>query len=274
MKQYYTKLVILSLLLTSCGGGSDATTTPANSDTGTSTKFNGILTGQFLDSPVAGLQYMTATQSGLTNIAGEFDYAVGESVIFSIGDIQFNSVNAASYITPLDIFNVTVSNDIAVINMSRLLQSLDQDGDSSNGISISAATRQMASGLVINFTDQNFENLAPVINFVANSAAANGGMALTSLITVSDAITHLDQSLATIPASTCKANHPKVGFTGKLSTLAHGGVSGNGTINGPRFTNADVIVKIPAGKSFDDVSGVSVWCDVVKADFGSTALSQ
>jgi len=318
--------IAMSLLISSCGGGGagDSTTSSVSGSEPSvfagrlSSPFTGQLTGKFIDSNVEGLAYSTATMSGLTNAAGEYDYRVAESVVFSIGDIQFNSVKAASYISPLDIFNSSNTSDIAVSNMARLLQSLDQDGDSSNGITISALTRQMAVGVTIDFTDPNFENASAVINFVANSGAANGGSASTSLITASVAIAHLDQSLATIPADACKANSPKVGFTGNLRTISHqvsgtvtvvddctmiitnfnydgGGprvylYAGNtapynpatvnsfrigpGRIDTQRFSNASIRVKIPSGKTLDDVTGISLWCEVALANFGDTTLAK
>jgi len=327
MKQKVFILIAVSLLVTSCGGGGGdgsstssptAPTEPTNFEGRLATAFTGQITGKFLDSNVEGLAYTTATLNGFTNAAGEYNYRVGESVIFAIGDIQFNSVNAASYITPLDIFNRTSTTDIAVSNMSRLLQSLDQDGDTSNGITISAITRQMATGVVIDFSDPNFENSAAVINLVANSGAANGGAAKISLIATNIAIAHLEQSLATIPANSCKANHAKVGFTGNLRTISHqvsgkvtvvddctfiitnftydgGGprvyfYAGNdapynpqaqnsfrigpGRIDTQRYNNESVLIKIPSSKTLDDISGISMWCEVALANFGDTTLVQ
>ncbi|WP_422265484.1 PKD domain-containing protein [Thiofilum sp.] len=50
-----------------------------------------VLTGTFIASPqgVSGLSYQTATQSGMTNTAGEFKYLEGESVSFNLCTRQF-----------------------------------------------------------------------------------------------------------------------------------------------------------------------------------------
>ncbi|MDX1452573.1 MAG: hypothetical protein R3183_08435, partial [Oleiphilaceae bacterium] len=64
-----------------------------------------VQTGRLVDSAVAGIQYRTATQSGVTNRHGEFAYLAGETVTFSIGDINLPAVPAGAVITPLDLAN-------------------------------------------------------------------------------------------------------------------------------------------------------------------------
>jgi len=39
-----------------------------------------VLTGNFVDSPVAGVSYITPTESGVTNLDGEFSYREGEAL--------------------------------------------------------------------------------------------------------------------------------------------------------------------------------------------------
>jgi len=95
-----------------------------------------LLTGVFLDSPVANLSYSTATVSGVTNGDGEFHYREGEIVVFSIGALALPMVVGAQTVTPLDMASTDSLDDPAVINLTRLLQTLDEDSDPSNGISI------------------------------------------------------------------------------------------------------------------------------------------
>ncbi len=45
-----------------------------------------INTGQLIDSPVQGLEYLTSTQSGTTDSQGSFRYEAGEKITFSIGN--------------------------------------------------------------------------------------------------------------------------------------------------------------------------------------------
>lgn len=103
-----------------------------------------VLTGHLIDSPVEGVCYVTETQEGCTDENGAYNYIAGESITFSIGDITFPTVGAAEYLTPLIIFAQSCLDDEIepslncpqVINMTRFLQSLDEDLDPSNGIKI------------------------------------------------------------------------------------------------------------------------------------------
>ena len=145
---YRIKLLTLSasvFLLSACGGGgsSGGTTSPPPTPS----------TGIFLDSIVAGLHYQTATYSGTTNSAGEYDYLPGETVTFSLGGIAFGSALAGPVVTPLSLVSgATDATDPVVTNIVRLLLTLDDNADPSDGISISSATAAAAVGQTVDFT--------------------------------------------------------------------------------------------------------------------------
>jgi hypothetical protein len=168
-----------TILLTACGGSSSSSDNP-NSDT--------VLTGQFVDSQVANIGYETASQSGFTNANGEFSFIAGESVTFSIGDATFPATTAKALITPLDILDSSDTSEESVVNMARLLQTLDEDGNPENGIQITDDAHTQAMSLEIDFTSDTFED--DVVNLVANS-----GSLLTSLIDSASAEQHLEQTL-------------------------------------------------------------------------------
>jgi len=168
----------------SCGGD-DNKTQPIKGDNNT----NQVLkTGVLLDSLVGGIKYKTASQSGITNSNGEFSYLEGESVTFSVGDIDFPDAIAAPELTPLDLAGSTDVKNSSVINIARLLQTLDTDGDLSNGITIGEIAHATASGMTVSFDSPTFEN--DVANIVANSGSVN-----TSLVDGTTAIHHLRQSI-------------------------------------------------------------------------------
>jgi hypothetical protein len=96
--------------------------------------------GVFIDSPVAGVAYATATQAGTTNGDGEYDFVAGETVVFSIGDIVFPAALASGVITPFELAGSTDIDNRIVVNIARLLQSLDSDGNPDNGITIDAGS--------------------------------------------------------------------------------------------------------------------------------------
>lgn len=167
------------LVVTACGGSSEN----GNNDPA-------ILTGVLKDGVVEGVRFVTQSQSGLTSSQGEFTYQSGEQVTFFIGDLAFPSIEATPLITPVELAAGAVNSNDAIINIAKLLQSLDEDGNADNGIKIPDSAA--ASATLLNF-DQSiaqFEQNADVINLVANS-----GSATTTLISSELAISHLNSSL-------------------------------------------------------------------------------
>lgn len=291
----------LVLLLTACGSDDKGTETQANLIPTPPTTYTGI----FLDSVVDGLNYKTASQSGQTNGLGEFTFQEDEMITFSIGGIELPSTPAALYLTPLELYQTNDINKIEVVNLLRLLQSLDLDGDASNGIEITESTHQLAANFNIDFSASNFDQ--KVAELVSQSGAAN-----QELISATMAIEHFQLTLSQISnnnLTTCTTTHEKVGHSGFFNTFAHN-VSGKATIiddctieitqfsydgggpdvyfygaknhqyaneeafpigqqiNGKTFDNASIIIKLPQNKSLDDLSGISVWCVDFAANFG------
>lgn len=177
--------VVLAAALAACSNGGDTNT--AASDSGDNNPpAPATTTGVFADSPVAGIGYRTPTQEGVTNVDGEFEYVVGETVTFSIGDVELPAVAAGEIVTPLDVFATEDFNDRRVVNLARLLQSLDQDRNPNNGLDIAAASAG-AVGFVLDF-DVPVEEFAANVN-VINLVSAAGG----TLVSAADAIAHLQQ---------------------------------------------------------------------------------
>ncbi len=192
-RNYAPAGVAFCLLLAGCGGSSSTPSTTPDGDTGSG---DSVLTGVFVDSAVEGVAFATETQSGTTNAAGEFSYLAGEQVTFSIGAAQLPAVAAAAQITPVDIAASSATPAAMTTNIARLLQSLDQDGNPDNGITISADAAISASQLNFDVSTTEFENNAEVINLVANS-----GSVTTALISADAANAHLNSTLGTIPSS-------------------------------------------------------------------------
>lgn len=139
------KLLITTAIFTilaSCGGGGSS---------------NPPSTGTFVDSPVINIGYRTETQNGVTNSRGEFKYYPGETVTFFIGDLEFPSALAAEIVTPLDLADTDNPYDPMVINIIRLLQALDKDGDPSNGIRITDEARTNAVAIDFDISIEDFE---------------------------------------------------------------------------------------------------------------------
>jgi len=116
---------------------------------------------------VEGLDYRTATQSGVTGAGGIFRYVEGETITFSMGETVIGQTAAKERITPVDL--VSGASDEAnpkVTNICRLLQSLDRDGMPENGIQIP----QQAHNVIINYpVDLNLST----VEFETSSALKN-----------------------------------------------------------------------------------------------------
>jgi len=101
-----------------CGGGSTDSPIP-------SVKY----IGTFVDSPVQGLQYETATLSGTTDSQGKFYYMTGETVTFKIGNLILGNVKGEYIISPLTLAGDSDMNSISTraTNIARILQTLDEN---------------------------------------------------------------------------------------------------------------------------------------------------
>ncbi len=131
-------------------------------------------TGRLVNSPVDGVDYETPSRSGITNGQGEFQYLPSESVTFSIGGIQLGSAPGAPIITPVELTGSSDDDgptDQAATNLLVFLQSIDVDGDHSNGISVSDDTRAAAAGLSLDFSSPAFST--DVVTVIENIAPGN-----------------------------------------------------------------------------------------------------
>lgn len=300
----YKTLLFLTFSGLLAGCGSDSTTEEVIADI-IPQPIPETYTGVFLDSAVSGLNYTTASQSGTTNAEGEFSFQTDELITFSIGGIQLPTAAANLYLTPLELFNTKDINNPKVVNLLRLLQSLDTDGDATNGIEISDSVHQLAADMSLDFSANDFEQLSAEL--VSNNGALN-----QSLISSQMAIDHFQLTLTALAGNTtenCTKTHDKIGHNGFFNTLAHN-VSGKATIiddctieisqfsydgggpevyiyaaidhqyasetafplgqkmTGQTFENATFQIKLPKNKTLDDLTGLSVWCVDFAANFG------
>lgn len=180
-----TKWLALSasvFLISACGGGGGSGTPPTVPPSPS--------TGVFVDSAVSGLHYQTPTRSGTTNALGEYDYLPGETVTFSIGGIILGSALGGPVVSPLTLVSgATDATDPVVTNIVRLLMSLDDDGDPSNGIAISATTVTAATGLSIDFTSADLAADTGMVSLLAALPAV-------TLVDVPAAQSHFSTTLA------------------------------------------------------------------------------
>ena len=119
-----------------------------------------VQTAYFIDSTISGLRYNSGSQQGITGTDGKFNYQAGETVTFKLGDITLGTAKPTSDKLLLKSLNngTTEQGNLSnsSINRAVLLQTLDQDADSSNGI-------QLDSTMLAQFknTDTLDFNIAP-----------------------------------------------------------------------------------------------------------------
>ena len=300
--------IILNFGISACGGGESSNKT---TESPVVVEPPSIFTGIFLDSAVEGLHYKTSSNEGVTNTDGEFIYQMNENVIFSIGGITFPAIAAKIVITPLDIFATEDINNINVINMLRLLQSLDFDGDASNGIQITQAAHDLSEGVSLDFSSVDFDSQVETL-------LVNYGGFYQQLVSTEMALYHFQQTLIELnnqEVVNCDSNHSSIGRYGYFETIAHG-VSGRAEIidnctikvtefyydgrgpkvnfyvaqdhdyanesafaisreiNGPSYENSEFILRLPNGKTLNDFNTLSVWCVEFGASFGELVFTQ
>jgi hypothetical protein len=130
----------------------------------------GTCVGYYYDSLVSGLAYESrsdgaVTHSGVTgedDDPGSFNYAEGDTVSFSLGDISLGQTVAKVRVTPFDLAGI-VEEAIGgcevdgvlpedtnafrrVVNLAILLQTLDADGNPANGIEIRSEVAALFEG--------------------------------------------------------------------------------------------------------------------------------
>lgn len=187
--------VTSSLTLVGCGGGGGGSSTSSTgSDTSASSSSSSnaaaLQQGRFVDSAVAGLWYETESQSGFTDAQGFFNFLAGESVSFYLGETLLGTVEAKDLVTPLDMLSDTDHPD-KLQNMLRILQTLDADADTSNGIEITEEADEYLAQfeLPLNNPATLFQASAMVSDLVA--AVTNG----SDLIDAVDSFTHFRETL-------------------------------------------------------------------------------
>ena len=140
-------LVILALVAMPLIGGSQCAFFFSSGDSDDDDK-DGLVVivsdGSLVDAPVEGVSYESGSLAGITGSNGEFQYEVGNTIRFFIGDVSLGrAVKGKSLITPLDLVVDGATDTPAVINIARLLQSLDSNpGD--EVITIPATVRAAA----------------------------------------------------------------------------------------------------------------------------------
>ena len=191
------KELVLSMLAASAlmiGGCSSDDSTSSGGNTAPAT-----LKAQFVDSPIAGLNYdcQSSGNSGLTDANGYFNYVAGDTCTFKVGNITLGDTQPNSpFVTPRDLSNDATE----VTNILRLLQTLDEDETPSNGITITL-TEEATGTLDLG---ENFD--AEIQRFLTDNGVDH------AVVSAEQAEAHFQESLT--------MNITDTNFIGKTYTFA------------------------------------------------------
>ena len=185
MRQIIFSFIILSLFF-GCGGSSSTSTKSQNS------------IGYLIDAPVKGVNYECSNDniSGITDSNGKFEYTYNcNNISFKIGSTTLATINVDNmpidgrlYITDLVEVDRNNSNNIKVINILRVLQTLDSDSDICSGIEINTTIRNIFTSEytkeVKSFTENELQN-------ILNDASIN----ISNLVPPIKSLVHFEQTL-------------------------------------------------------------------------------
>lgn len=147
MRIKYLSLALVASLLSACGSSSEHT-------------------GHLLDAAVSGASYHGSLQSsGVTGANGEFSFHPTEIITFTIGGITLGSAQGGGTVLLNQLDGGLDENgqpSRISVNRAIFLQSIDTDGDASNGIQISNATVDALKSASLNF-DQDSSSFSTVL---------------------------------------------------------------------------------------------------------------
>ena len=187
-------------------GTGDGDTGTGDSDGGTGGGGSSLVvkTGYFVDSAVAGVDFVSGGQSGTTDAAGTFTYEEGKQLSLSVGGVSLGTTMPDENVTPVDLVSGGTSESDAVVNLARFLQTLDDDGDPTNGISIgeTVKTELKAAATQVDFTvkPSEFEEKNAAVLTKVKAVPLSGG-ASRIVVSAASAKSHLQASITKLNLS-------------------------------------------------------------------------
>ncbi len=180
-------VVFTALALMACGGSgtkSDDDINDVDSNINGNVDNTGVIKRQLIDSPIAGVQYYCdGKEAQITTATGEFT-CQNTPVTFQIGNLILGKISKFGYsnkIFPQDLVGVSYLdyNNSKLVNLIRILQSLDDDGNIETSINIPSERADSFGGDDVN--EKSLSELA--------------GLAGVELVSEEDAINHLTNSM-------------------------------------------------------------------------------
>jgi hypothetical protein len=164
-------------MLTGCGGGGDD---------GASSSALGR--GFYIDSPVDGVHYLCGNQEGTTDSKGMFKFQKSYSCTFTLGTVILRNVPSTQLSDGISI----VENEIAT---ATFLQTLDADGNASNGIQITPEiAKTIKEAIHTTAIPQGSADLSAIFNTLKTSATSYNG----KIVTEQEAQQHVEQTQTSV----------------------------------------------------------------------------
>jgi hypothetical protein len=158
-----------------------------------------VESGHFFDAIVNGLAFETPTQSGVTGEEGQFWFIADERVAFSVGSVVLGDALGDRRVSPLDLFEGSDMDDDRVLNVARLLQSLDADGNPGQGaINITepvVACLESALTTIPGMPPVDFADDAAVGDLIDATVAACAGQVALTAVTKEEARENLNAGM-------------------------------------------------------------------------------
>ncbi len=180
-KTFLTMTTISSLLiaLSGCGGGGGSSNPSQPTPT--------YGTGHYMDSYVKGVQYTCGSKSGTTDEEGTFYFESGQDCTFKLGKLTLRY-------TPWDALSSSTTIFEDNVKVAQLLQSLDSDGNVSNGIEIQSYTLAEFNNINPNNVTDEDGSIDPdkIATFLKNSHHP------ITLVDIKSVEEHLKKSLASL----------------------------------------------------------------------------
>ena len=238
-----SSVAVASLLLVGCGNGESTTNSSAPM----------VGTGYYVDSAIKGVDYSCGTQSGTTDIEGKFSFEKNQNCTFKVGNVLLREVNAS-----------TLKDGITILednpNTARFLQTLDKDGNASNGIEVSDGAKKLE------LTEVPTED--SVLVNVKDDIKANDEEYQGRVVTTQESEAHLNETRSEIKNDNRETQYSSNSSTNLSTeqTKAYFGDKVNNLIVVVDVEKMKVLEKIPTGNS------VSYAAEVIKtkASHGSS----
>ncbi len=219
-------VVLMSLFFIACGGGGTSTVEELP-----------LQKGYVVDSPISGLGFECGDIVDVTNDEGKFECREFP-VIFKIGNLTIGSIDkmtADNKVYPQDIIGKSRSDfsDEQVVNLTRLFQSLDNDGNIDKAIQITPQAIEIFS------TEQN---LSQLVESEVKALVEDVGKTYVSQV---EAIEHLKENIEKLLSITITPEIATIALGESISFTADGSFS-NGV-------NRDISSEVVWSSSSNDI---------------------